>query len=209
MATFRRALGAGAAGLEADARLSADGEVVLSHARSHRVGIRWLRIGATPAARLADLGIPSLRELYRELGTGFELSLDLKVRAAATSILAVAGEHRALPRLWICSDDLDVLRELRGAAPEVRLVHSTSTHGTGASLERHAADLAAAGIDAVNLHHSDWSVGLVTLFHRFEVLAFAWDVQHDRHLRAMVRIGIDGVYSDHVDRMVAAVTRSA
>jgi hypothetical protein len=30
-------------------------------------------------------------------------------------------------------------------------------------------------------------------------------VQEVRHLRAVLAMGIDGVYSDHVDRMVATV----
>jgi glycerophosphoryl diester phosphodiesterase len=66
--------------------------------------------------------------------------------------------------------------------------------------------LAQAGIDAVNLHQSDWSAGLVTLFHRFGRLAFAWDAQHERVLTDLVRMGVDGIYSDHVDRLVEALS---
>ena len=39
----------------------------------------------------------------------------------------------------------------------------------------------------------------------FELRAFAWDTQETRHILAMLRHGIDGVYCDRVDRMVAAV----
>ncbi len=35
--------------------------------------------------------------------------------------------------------------------------------------------------------------------------AFSWDLQHDHELRPAIRMGIDGVYSDHVDRMNTAV----
>jgi glycerophosphoryl diester phosphodiesterase len=55
------------------------------------------------------------------------------------------------------------------------------------------------------MHHTDWTPGLVELYHRFDVLTFAWDVQEVRHLRAMLAMGMDGLYSDHVDRMVATV----
>jgi len=71
--------------------------------------------------------------------------------------------------------------------------------------ERRAAQLSAAGIDAVNLHYDEWTGGLTTLFHRFGVHAFGWDAQHDRILRNLVRMGIDGVFSDHVDRMVEVI----
>ena len=49
------------------------------------------------------------------------------------------------------------------------------------------------------------ALGTVTLAHRFELAAFAWDTQETRHILAMLRHGIDGVYCDRVDRMVAAV----
>ena len=41
--------------------------------------------------------------------------------------------------------------------------------------------------------------------HRFDVLAFAWDAQEVRQLRAMLRIGIDAVYCDRPERMVETV----
>ncbi len=70
--------------------------------------------------------------------------------------------------------------------------------------ERRAAILSAAGIDAVNLHHTDWTGGLTTLFHRFRRVCFGWDMQFEHLLRPALRMGIDGVFSDHVDVMVDA-----
>jgi glycerophosphoryl diester phosphodiesterase len=87
----------------------------------------------------------------------------------------------------------------------VKLVHSRRRPRIEVPLERHASDLAAAGIDAMNFHHTEWSGGLVSLFHRFDVRAFAWDAQEVRHLRAMLRMDIDAVYCDNVDRLVATV----
>ena len=75
--------------------------------------------------------------------------------------------------------------------------------------ERLAAQLSEDGIDAVNLHRSEWTGGLTTLFHRFGRLAFGWDAQHERMLTELLHMGIDGVYSDHVDRMMEAVARAA
>ena len=57
----------------------------------------------------------------------------------------------------------------------------------------------------MNMHHSEWTAGLVSLFHRFDVKAFAWDTQEVRHLRAMLRIGVDAVYCDRPERMVETV----
>ena len=62
-----------------------------------------------------------------------------------------------------------------------------------------------AGIDAMNMHHTEWTAGLVSLFHRFDVRAFAWDTQEVRQLRAVLRMDIDAVYCDRPDRMVETV----
>jgi glycerophosphoryl diester phosphodiesterase len=69
------------------------------------------------------------------------------------------------------------------------------------------ATLAGWGIDAVNLRHDDWSGGLVTLAHRFGLLAFGWDLQHAHILESGLRMGLDAVYSDHVDLMVEVAAR--
>jgi glycerophosphoryl diester phosphodiesterase len=68
---------------------------------------------------------------------------------------------------------------------------------------------AEAGIDVLNMHHTDWNGGLVAMVHRFGVMAFGWDAQHERVLRELLRSGVDGVYSDHVDRMVSELDRLA
>jgi glycerophosphoryl diester phosphodiesterase len=85
---------------------------------------------------------------------------------------------------------------------ELKLVHSTKLQRMTAGPERHASRLAELGIDGVNLRKDEWNGGLVTLFHRFERTAFCWDVQFEHELRPALRMGVDAVYSDHVDRMM-------
>jgi glycerophosphoryl diester phosphodiesterase len=205
LVAFRRALAQGATGLESDARLSADGQVVLVHGPTVRAGLRRAKVRALPAARLAELGVPRLTDLYAEVGTDFELSLDLKEPGLAGPIVATARDAGAVDRLWLCARELAELESSRRADPDVRLVHSMGRRAYGDGLERHASTLAKAGIAALNLREAEWSLGLVTLTHRFKLAAFAWDAQEYRRIRAVLEMGIDAIYSDHVDRMVAAV----
>ncbi|MDZ4827353.1 MAG: glycerophosphodiester phosphodiesterase [Actinomycetota bacterium] len=200
---FRRARELGASGLESDVWLSADGEVVCTHDATVRSGVRRVRVEKATAVDLARLEVPRLADVYDELGTDYDFSIDVKTPEAAAPLVDVARKFGALERLWVCSPDLELLVGLR-PEPAVRLVHSTSKRAVGV-LERHAHDLSEAGIDAMNMHHTEWSAGLVSLFHRFGVRAFAWDAQEVRHLRAMLRMEIDGVYCDRPDRMVATV----
>lgn len=206
---FRLALRLGATGIESDVWLTADGHAVLDHdgvvGRLRRSRIRNLKRHALPSH------IPSLRDLYEECGDDFELSLDVKDPAAAAVVVAIARSVSAAAeeRLWLCHHDWTVVAGWRGLSPAVKLVDSTRARHLSEGPERRAAELKAAGVDAVNLHHTDWTGGSVALFHRFGILAFAWDCQHDRILDEMLDAGVDAVYSDHVDRMVSALARAA
>lgn len=210
---FRLALDLGAKGLESDVWLTADGVPVLDHdgvagGKLRRRRLRDLRRDELPHH------IPSLEDLYATGGTGMQLSLDVKDPAAfgPTVDVARAAGSGALERLWLCHPDWQQVADWRdrltGGDTALRLVDSTRLKLIGEGPERRAAALARAGIDAVNLHHSDWTGGLTTLFHRFGVLAFGWDAQLPRVLDELLDIGIDAVYSDHVDRMVASLNRT-
>ena len=213
MAAFQQALADGAPGLESDVWVTADGVAVLDHDGVVRAGLRRRPIGDV---RRADLPphIPTLEDLYAGCGTAFQLSLDLKDPAARVATIAVAeaAGGGAPGRLWLCSSDWEILAAWRAekAVPdETRLVDSTRLRRIKEGPERRAASLASAGVDAVNMHLTDWNPGLTTLFHRFQRLAFGWDAQFDRHLLSLLRMGCDAVYSDHVDRMVAALRQVA
>ena len=208
--SFHLARRLGATGLESDVWLTADGVAVLDHdgvvgGRIRRTSIDKLQRAALPTS------IPSLDELYAECGNDLELSLDVKDPAAIDAVIAAATAtgDGAIGRLWLCHWDLDRLTSWRERWSDVRLVHSTRMSRLERSPERHAADLARLGIDAVNFHHSEWSGGFTTLYHRFGVLAFAWDAQFERIMDDLLGMGIDAVYSDHVDLLTTAFDREA
>lgn len=205
---FGSALELGATGLESDAWLTADGVVVLDHDGVVKRGFKGLRRAAITEMprKLLPSHIPSLDDLYETCGTGFELSLDIKDPAAAAVVVDVAGQHdQALSHLWMCSPSWEQAAEWRALSEEVRLVDSTRLRRMKEGPERRAATLADKGIDAVNMHHTDWTGGLTTLFHRFERLALGWDCQHERVLVALLAMGIDAVYSDDVEAMVGVL----
>jgi len=107
--------------------------------------------------------------------------------------------------LWLCHPGVEELAALRSCDLTVKLVNSTRLTRMREGPERRAATLAATGVDAVNMHHTDWTGGLTALFHRFERVSFGWDMQFEHVLRPAIRMGLDGVYSDHVDLMVDAM----
>lgn len=206
---FELALRLGATGLESDVWLTADGEAVLDHDGVVGGRLRRRPIAGTRRSELPS-HVPTLEDLYAACGTEIPVSLDVKDPAAIPRVVAVAraAGGRAAERLWLCHHDWELVAGWRTEARDVRLVDSTRLHRMKQGPERRAAALAKAGIDAVNLHHTDWTGGLATLFHRFGIFAFGWDAQQPRILDELLDLGIDAVYSDHVDRMHDAMVRA-
>ncbi len=203
MEAFELGLRLGANGLESDVWLTADGVPVLDHDGVVATRFRKRPIGEVRRQDLPSF-IPTLAELYEACGTAYHLSLDLKGPGTGRRVIDVTTEVAPdlLPRLWLCSPRYQELLDLRGFG--ARLVDSTRLTKIKEGVERRAATLAREHIDALNMHHTDWNGGLVALVHRFDLAAFGWDMQFDNILRPALRMGLDGVYSDWVDRMVDA-----
>ncbi|HEX9260272.1 MAG TPA: glycerophosphodiester phosphodiesterase [Acidimicrobiales bacterium] len=204
--SFKLALKLGATGLESDVWLTADGEPVLDHDGVVRSGLRKRPIGELRREQL-PAHIPTLADLLEACGYSYQLSLDLKDGHAVHAVVAVVRSvaPELLPRLWLCHPDWRQLASWRSIDADVKLVDSTRLARMKEGPERRAANLQQAGIDAVNMHHTDWTGGLTTLFHRFERFALSWDLQHERVLRDGLSMGVDGIFSDWVDRMIDAM----
>ena len=195
----------GATGLESDVWVTSDGEAVLDH--DGVVGRLRKRALAGFERSVLPGHIPTLDELYLACGTDYELALDIKDPAAIEAVVETAKRYRATGRLWVCHHDWKLVASWRSLDPDIKLVDSTRLRAMKDGAERRAAQLAEAGIDAVNMHVSDWNGGLTTLFHRFERYALAWDAQFERQLDEVVDMGIDGVFSDHTDRMIGSIAK--
>lgn len=201
LAAFRLAVRLGATGLESDVWCTLDGTPVLHH--DGRVGRRPRRrlISSLDAAELPD-DLPTLADLLTEIDTDLPVSLDVKDPVAAAPTIRLTAEFGGTARLWLCHPDHALLASWRDLDSRVRLVHSSSVNRIVTSLERHAVDLAASGVDGINLPESDWSTGLVALFRRFGLACFGWDAQHRRQIDRLVSLELDAIYGDHVDRLV-------
>jgi glycerophosphoryl diester phosphodiesterase len=201
---FARALELGARGLESDVWLTADGVVVLDH--DGVMGPLWRR-RAISTCRRADLPghIPALEDLYATCGTDYELSLDVKDPAALVPTVDVARRFSASTRLWLCHHDWRLMAGWRRVAPDSHLVESSNLAWMGEGLSARVSALAAAEIDALSLHRSQWSEDVVREVHSVGLRAFGWDAQTVAELQRLVGLGLDAVYSDHVDRMVMVV----
>ena len=202
--SFRRALELGANGLESDAWITGDGIAVLDH--DGVTGPVW-RHRAISAQSRTDLPghIPALSDLYHECGTDYELSLDVKDPAALSVILNVAAASGALDRLWLCYQDWRLMAGWKRVSGAAHLVESTHPNWMPEGLEARAVALAGAGIEAVNMRGDEWTAERVQQVQAVGLRAFAWDAQSAEQIDRLLDLGLDGLYSDHVDRMMAAI----
>jgi len=201
---FQLAVKLGATGIESDVWITADGALVLTH--DGQIGLRRRPIRSFDRAELPNTMI-TLPELVASVPPTTVFSIDIKDDAAMEPLLtwAKTEAETVRERLYLCHPDWTKLAEWRAIDPVVKLVDSTSLKAMDKGPERRAHDLAEANIDGVNLRRDEWSGGMVSLFHRFDRLCFGWDAQHEHVLAELLTMGIDGVFSDHVDLMMDAV----
>ena len=200
------ALSEGASGVTGDVQLTADGDPVVHAEATLRIGLRRRALATLPTAQV-PAHVPHLAQLYERCGTEFDLAVHLADEAAVSRVVALAAEAggEAAERLWLCSPDWRQAASWRVAAGSSRLVDLTRLRHVDEGPERRAANLTNAGIDAVRLHESDWNAGLCALFHRFGRLGLAGPAPHQRQLDALLRMGVDGVSSEHPGRLGEAL----
>jgi glycerophosphoryl diester phosphodiesterase len=192
--------GASATGIETDVWLTADHVPVLHHGER----VRRRPIGQSTRAAL-PARVPTLRELYDACGTDLDLSLDLKDGRSVEAVLEVARSvGHDLRRLWLCGGVAGPLA-WRAIDPTVRLVAGSDPRRVP-SWRDHVRRLGDGGIDGVNVRRGHWTRELVDDVHAAGLLAFGWDAQSRRRIRALLALGCDAVYSDHADRLVREIS---
>ena len=203
--SFSLALKLGATGLESDIWVTRDGVLVLDHDGVVKSRLRSKPISEFDRSALPS-HIPSLEQLLQHCGTQYQLSLDIKDPVVFETIEQTVAniDESMLERMWLCHPSSELLISKRDSILNCKLVDSTRLAKIKEGPERRAANLAAGGIEVCNMHHTDWNGGLVALFHRFNIVTFGWDMQHETVLENGIRMGLDGVFSDWPDRMIEA-----
>ena len=209
--SFQLALKLGATGLETDCWVTKDDQVVLDHDGVVKGGIlsklRPKKISEIASSELPN-SIPSYDQLLRLSPDDASISIDVCDTRAMSLIAASTSDKDNPGRIFICHPDIRVLESWKVLYPEFRYVNSIRLSKIVEGPERRCADLAKFKIDVLNMHHTDWNGGLVSLAHRFNIGAFSWDLQHDEQLQTAFLMGVDAVYSDWPDRMTDAFNKT-
>lgn len=207
---FVLALRMGAEALESDVWVSADGVPVLDHdgvvpTRRGKVPIR-----SVPRSQLPS-HMPTVAELYAACGSSFELSLDLKDPEAFGPLLKVTSAQgvQAVERLWICDRSIDRCMRMAHEEPAINVVASLRAVDVRGRTSDVVQRLAGNEIRSLNLRGPNWTRTLVDRCHDAGMLAFSWGLQSRHALRRALQLGVDAVYSDHVDVMCSVLSEAA
>ena len=201
---FRLARRLGADGVVSGAWRTEDGVVVVRRDPALG-GIRKRSVAQIRSDELPE-SLVTLDALVDSLD-GAVVALDVADREVAESVVTTARRLEVADRVWLRHPDLATLAGWRAEFGDIRLVNVTRLRSVTGGPERRAADLRDAGIDAIDLHVSDWTAGMVSLFHRFRRLTWGRDAQQERMAVELLGNGVDVITGEYPDRLADAVAR--
>lgn len=224
LAAFEAGLAAGAGVLETDARLTADGSVVLCHDPDTRriatvdrtiAGSRWRDLQRLPlATEVGEQRLCTLAEALRRLPYAhFNVDLKTKDSALARAVIRTLRAARAIDRVLIASFSVRALARFRRIAPQVR----TSAHPLEVLWALAATWLGLPlRIKAVALQvpaRMGWlrvvTPRLARYLRRAGIALHVWTINDPVEATALVRLGATGIVTDDVAAMRRALARWA
>jgi glycerophosphoryl diester phosphodiesterase len=204
LAAFRRALAAGADGIELDVHLTRDGVPVVIHddtlerttdgagrvAARSAAALQELDAGSWFAPHFAAEALPTLEEVLRLFGGRLRLNLEVKAVRAGMAVLELLTRF---PRaeVVVSSFDHGLLTRLRRAAPDLSLA-------VLADHDWHRALAKAAALRVCAFHPRADLVNrpLLTACRRLAMPVHAWTVDDPGRARTLVRLGVAGLFTN-------------
>jgi glycerophosphoryl diester phosphodiesterase len=238
LVAFRHALQTGCDVVETDLRLTRDGEIVAVHddevARttdgSGRVEARtlaelrrldagyWFSLdGSTYPFRGQGIGIPTLGEVLA-LAPDLCVNVELKSRGPrlARAVFDFIESRRLRHRFLVAAAHDATIREFRRLA-RGRIATSAGYREIVAFWAASRLGVAARAVPAfealqVPLRHRGLTVvdqRFVDRAHGARVRVHVWTIDDPAQMRNLLKIGVDGIMSDHPDRVVSALRDQA
>lgn len=199
--------------IETDLHRCRDGAVVIAHDEElARIGGSGEIADATLAElRALDAGggarVPTLDEMLDGFGAAIPFNLELKqgTRGAYEGLEALALEAvqaRGIAEQTLFSSFYDpVLARLRALAPEARIGLLISCRYPVRIVER----ALALGAEAINPEAPLVDAALVESAHEAGLAVYVFTVDAEAEMQRLLALGVDGLFTNHPDRMRALV----
>jgi glycerophosphoryl diester phosphodiesterase len=203
---FDRGLAAGADGLELDVHLSRDGVVVVHHDESlDRTTRAKGPLRARTAAELADIGVPTLRDvLARYPQAGIIVELKEPGPALAAAVVQEVRRADAAGRVCLGSFSTSALRAARASAPDIatsgaRFEVRMALYRSWLRLSPGQPPYRAFQVPETSGNTRVVSPRFVQLAHKAGIVVQVWTVDEPHDIRRLLDWGVDGIISDRPD----------
>ena len=213
---YELAVEQGADMIEIDLHRTRDGAIVVTHDEELAgIGGQGEIAQATLAeVRALDAGagepVPTLDEVLDGFAKRIPFNLELKRGKQADypgleqATLEAVNQRGLLPRMLFSSFYDPVLARLRTLSPEARVALLISRKFPQRAVER----AKALGAEALNPEDSLVTAGLVREAHAAGLAVYVFTVDEEAELRRFLDLGVDGIFTNHPDRLRAIVDES-
>lgn len=227
-AAFEFGLNSGADMLEMDVQRSADGHLVVIHDSTVRLRSNIVRpVAALPLGELRRNvdGLLTFDEFLDRYCRRLLTNVDIKRAGYELELVQALRRHDLTSQVLISSRDAGALRRIKLLAPDVRIGLSRGQLVPWLGREPHstiAANLLRATFPVQLLVHGGYAMAdsfmlnyrlikpwLVRFLHNRGYRVFCWTVNDPDTLRWLERAGVDGIATDHPQRMAALKDASA
>ncbi|WP_423130225.1 glycerophosphodiester phosphodiesterase family protein [Gaoshiqia sp. Z1-71] len=210
LAAVRLAWEQGADAVEIDIHLSKDKRLMVIHDDNTRKTsgqnfvvketdsriLRTLDVGSFKGAGFKGEKIPFLEEIIATVPPGRKLIIELKCGVECLPYLKkVIKKSKKGKQIALISFDFKTITEAKKIFP------GNECHwliNGRAGLEAKIQQAANAGLDAVDIKHTDIDKEMVELAHRYRLKVMAWTVDQPADALRLIGLGIDGIESNCV-----------
>jgi len=214
LAAFRAAEAAGAAGIELDVHLSADGVPVVIHdetverttdGRGPVAGLtlrqlRRLDAGSWFAPEFADATLPTLEEVFEWAASRLRLNLEIKAEAAGVAVLELLRRYPEACVL-VSSFDHQLLERLRARCAELPLGFLSESP----FWRRAVARAVRCGAASFHPRRDRLTRPMLEVCRRQGLAVFPWTVDSPREAAALRRLGAAGLFTNDPASLIRAL----
>jgi glycerophosphoryl diester phosphodiesterase len=197
---FERALAMGVDGIELDVRQSGDGKLVVLHGSV--VGDHSVQSTPYETFRQSPEGyeIPLLETVLKKFGKKTFLDIEFKVPGFEAEAVELIKKYTNPEKTMVSGFDTKSLETVHDLLPELQL--GFIFNRTQDEESRHNCP-----VDVVIPQFRLASRELIEEIHDEGLKVWAWTVNEDVEIRRLLNLGVDGLITDHPERVAAALGR--
>ncbi len=219
--SFQKAIEMGVDGIEIDANISNDGEIILIHDYTVELDGKKMEINKLSLEEIKQLklenneSIPSLREVFNVFKSyDIRYSIDIRSAKVGLEIIDLAKKYHVLNKVELCDDRFSIISKfntfskLREKEENITLINTISAKNKIITEKLLKIEkMKQIKIKGFNVRHNQANSKLFKLFNDAGFNFYVWGVQTRRAMKKMLSMKynskyIDAIYTDYPDKLI-------